>query len=74
MGITSSFPSGGAVVGVKGDAETVYRKGRVNITPANIGAYSKSEVDARINTNVVNHTIYMSTLYNVANHKVTFNS
>ena len=36
---------GSAVVGVKGNAENTYRKGNVNITPANIGAYSKSEID-----------------------------
>ena len=27
----------GGVTGVKGDAETAYRKGNVNITPANLG-------------------------------------
>lgn len=63
-----------SITGVKGNAEATYRDGNVNITPANIGAYSKSEIDARINTSVVDHTIYLSTLYNVANHTVTFNS
>lgn len=36
---------GSSVIGVKGDAESNYRKGNINITPANIGAYSKSEID-----------------------------
>ena len=29
---------GGDVTGVKGDAESTYRTGQVNLTPANIGA------------------------------------
>ena len=33
-----------AVIGVKGDAETVYRNGNVNLTPANIGALSTEYV------------------------------
>lgn len=34
--------SGGAVSGVKGNAETSYRTGQVNLTPANIGAVDKA--------------------------------
>ena len=33
---------GGAVSGVKGDAESTYRTGNVNLTPANIGALALS--------------------------------
>ena len=36
---------GNKVTGVKGDAEESYRTGDVNITPANIGAYTKEQVD-----------------------------
>lgn len=38
-----------SVTGVKGNAESTYRSGNVNLTPANIGAYSKSEVDTALN-------------------------
>ena len=34
--------------GIKGNAETAFRKGFVNITPENIGTYSKVEIDAII--------------------------
>ncbi len=34
--------SGGAVTGVKGGAESRYRTGNVNITPANVGAVNKA--------------------------------
>lgn len=34
--------SSGAVTGIKGNEESTYRTGNVNITPANIGAVSKS--------------------------------
>ena len=34
---------------VKGDKETTYREGNVNLTPANIGAYSKDEIDSKLN-------------------------
>lgn len=37
---------GGDVTGVKGDAETNYRKGDVNLTPANIGAAPSSHTHA----------------------------
>lgn len=36
------------ITGVKGDAESSYRTGNVSITPANIGAYTKSETDNAI--------------------------
>lgn len=36
--IHADFESAGTVVGVKGNAETNYRTGLVNLTPANIGA------------------------------------
>ena len=38
-----NLPPGTAV---KGDAETEYRTGNVNLTPANIGSYSKTESDS----------------------------
>lgn len=34
--------AGGGVTGVKGDAESTYRTGNVNLTPANLGLESKS--------------------------------
>jgi len=34
-----------SVTGVKGNAENSYRTGNINITPANIGSYSKTEID-----------------------------
>ena len=39
-----NLPPGTAV---KGDAESEYRTGNVNLTPANVGAYSKIESDSR---------------------------
>lgn len=36
--------------GVKGNAETAFRKGFVNLTPEDIGTYSKTEIDAIIQT------------------------
>lgn len=63
------------VLGVKGDGEATYRVGQVNITPANIGTYTASEIDAMIGsgslglpieivdslptTNIKQHTIYL---------------
>jgi len=38
--------AGSPVTGIKGEKEANYRRGNVNITPANIGAYSKNESDA----------------------------
>lgn len=37
--------SSGFVTGIKGNAETSYRTGNVNITPANIGTYSSDNID-----------------------------
>ncbi len=37
-----SLSQAGTVIGVKGNAETVYRNGNVNLTPANIGAVGKT--------------------------------
>lgn len=34
-----------SITGVKGNAETNYRSGNVNITPSNIGAYTSGQVD-----------------------------
>lgn len=42
--IYENFSSAGNVVGVKGDAETAYRTGNVNITPANIGLNGISKI------------------------------
>lgn len=39
--------SSGAVSGVKGDAESTYRTGNVNLTPANVGAIATSEKYSR---------------------------
>ncbi len=36
-GVDYSSPSSSGVAGVKGNAESAYRTGNVNITPANIG-------------------------------------
>ncbi len=47
IGSGGNVPSGDVVTGIKGDNETTYRKGNVNITPENIGAYSTEEVDAK---------------------------
>lgn len=48
-----NLPPGTAV---KGDAESEYRTGNVNLTPANIGSYSKTESDNLLNAkeNAVN--------------------
>ena len=48
--------SKGEIEGVKGEAETEYRKGFVNISPKNIGTYSKEEIDDFINNlqNIIN--------------------
>lgn len=40
----------GVVTGVKGNSETTYRKGNVNITAANVGAYTTGEIDSKIST------------------------
>lgn len=43
--ILDSFADISAVAGVKGNAESAYRSGLVNITPDNVGAYSKEYID-----------------------------
>lgn len=43
--IRDSFSDIGAVAGVKGNAESTYRSGLVNITPENIGSYNKQYID-----------------------------
>ena len=40
-----------SITGVKGDAESSYRTGNVNLTPANIGAVSTSDVRIKIYSN-----------------------
>lgn len=47
--IDNQLTGAGEVTGVKGNAETNYRAGTVNLTPANIGSYSKSESDTQHN-------------------------
>lgn len=44
--IRDSFSDIGAVAGVKGNAESSYRSGLVDITPDNIGTYGKEYIDA----------------------------
>jgi hypothetical protein len=39
------FAQGNAVTGIKGNAETEYRTGMVNLTPADIGSVATSDVD-----------------------------
>ena len=39
---------GGDVTGVKGSSETNYRTGNVNLTPGNIGTYTKEEIDTMV--------------------------
>lgn len=51
-GTIHSAGGGGAVSGVKGNAETNYRTGNVNITPANIGVESGAEVNQNAFSNV----------------------
>ncbi len=47
-----------AVTGIKGDKETTYRKGNVNITPANVGAASSEVVDGGNFNNMTTPGIY----------------
>lgn len=42
--------AGSLVSGIKGNSESKYRNGNVNITPANIGCYDKTEVDNLVQT------------------------
>ena len=44
-----------AVAGVKGNAEATYRIGNVNITPANIGAYTTTETTSAITSAISTH-------------------
>ena len=46
---------GGSVTGVKGDDESVYRDGNVNITAANVGTYTASQIDTLLNEKVDVH-------------------
>ena len=60
---------GGVVTGIKGNAETTYRKGQVNLTAANIGAEASGTV-ASHNTNASAHAdirTLISTAQNKAN-------
>ncbi|HEY8390095.1 MAG TPA: hypothetical protein VIL26_04000 [Clostridia bacterium] len=50
-----SITDGGVVTGVKGNAESEYRKGQVNITATNIGAESLGAVDEH-NINLTAHS------------------
>lgn len=43
---------GGDVSGVKGDAETTYRTGNVNITAANVGAYTTAQTNTLLDGKV----------------------
>ena len=36
--------------------------------------YSKPEIDKRLDTYVLDHVVYMSTLFSVSDHTVTFNN
>lgn len=45
----SQITGGGVVTGVKGNAETTYRTGQVNLTPANIGAATSTALQNVIN-------------------------
>ena len=51
--------AGSLLSGIKGDAETDFRQGYVNITPDNIGSYNKDTVDNMISglNNIINMLI-----------------
>ena len=49
----SQITGGGVVTGVKGNAETAYRTGQVNLTPANIGAATNTDLQNVINGTTV---------------------
>lgn len=51
--------AGKIVAGVKGNAENDYRQGYINLTPENIGTYSKDEIDNQLEDleSSVNETI-----------------
>ena len=46
--------SSGAIGGVKGNAETTYRTGLVNLTPANIGSPTIADLTSETNTRIAN--------------------
>lgn len=49
----NQITGGGVVTGVKGNAETAYRTGQVNLTPANIGAATNTDLQNVINGTTV---------------------
>lgn len=51
---------GGAVTGVKGSAETTYRTGNIDITPENIGAYAKENIDQMMKKVNLSYTEYLT--------------
>lgn len=57
---------GGIVTGVKGDKETAYRKGNVNLTPANIGAEPSGTVSTH-NSSGTAHTDIRTAVTNAQN-------
>ena len=58
----SQITGGGVVTGVKGNAETTYRTGQVNLTPANIGAATSTALQ-----NVINGTTPVAKAENATN-------
>lgn len=58
----SQITGGGVVTGVKGNAETAYRTGQVNLTPANIGAATSTALQ-----NVINGTTPVAKAENADN-------
>ena len=61
-----NIESGGIVTGLKGDKETTYRKGNVNLTPANIGAEPSGAVNAH-NTSGTAHSDIRTAVTNAQN-------
>ena len=57
---------GGIVTGIKGDKETAYRKGAVNLTPANIGAEPSGAVNTH-NTSGTAHSDIRTAVTNAQN-------
>ena len=58
----NQITGGGVVTGVKGNAETAFRTGQVNLTPANIGAPSTTDLQ-----NVINGTAPVAKAENADN-------
>lgn len=56
------------VTGIKGDAESSYRTGNVNITPANIGAATSSHTHNIENLNNFDSRVYDATIKRPANY------